>query len=105
MTSRRMAREWQSTANENIENDTEELELKLWNEMSSILQEVYRNHRNTASSIRVSKQVSQSDNRILISCLPILTGLRTQTTMSFLQKCKSKKIDRVKKLFWSLLSR
>ena len=49
--------EWNKLALEYIENDTEEVELGLWKEMSSTVQEVYRVHRNTASQMKINNKV------------------------------------------------
>lgn len=55
-----MGENWGEIASEQTENNTEELEVRLWNEMSSTLQEAYRAYRNASASLRVSKQVGSS---------------------------------------------
>ena len=53
------ASDWNELATQHSENDTEELELALWKEMSCTLQEVYRIFRKTNNEMKVSRKVSR----------------------------------------------
>ncbi|XP_078483918.1 uncharacterized protein LOC144744090 [Ciona intestinalis] len=50
--------EWSELASDYTENVTEDIEIRLWSEMTAKLQDVYRIYRNTASDLKLNKQAN-----------------------------------------------